>query len=50
MPKYKTLTKQEKAQKALELAKKQEADKGKKPTFLKNGITGENLTGQKRWN
>lgn len=43
------LTQKQKAQKALEIAKAKEAAKGIKPRFLNQGISGQSLTGKKRW-
>lgn len=43
------MAKSKKTQRALEIAKAQELAKGVKPKFVKPGITGENLTGVRRW-
>ena len=43
------LTQKQKAQKALDIAKAKESAKGIKPKFINPGVSGQNLTGKKRW-
>jgi len=46
----KRLNKHEKAKKLLAELKQKEASNGSKSTFLGQGITGEKITGKRKWN